>query len=335
PSVFAVHFGAAGDEATSTAIMQDLARANGGFYQYATATGEVDRAFDRMATWLRRPASYTFSWSAAKLPPGSIALTVAQDAQVRIGGVAVALVLDTSTSMNEKAGGQTRITVAKQSLRELVSDSLPDGLSVSLRVFKPGTRKRQSCDTRIAVALGPLDKAAMLDAIAGLRIRPRTSTPLAAAIEAAGRDIEGAVGPRIVVVVTDGNESCKGDPAAAVHGLIDQGFETTVNIVGLGLDDQAVKDQMAEWAAIGGGVFVDAQDRASLSAGIAQALRAPFQVFDADGTLVGAGLVDGDFVTVEPGRYRVEISSEPPIVFEAVEVAPGQPTQLEIGGPTE
>jgi hypothetical protein len=331
-AIFTVHFGAAGDEATSTAIMQDLARTNGGFYQYATSTGEVDRAFDRMATWLRRPADYTFSWQADVAPPGSISVVPAEGAQVRIGGVAVELILDTSFSMTEPLGSSTRIDVAKASLTRLVDEALPEGLPVALRIFKPGTPKKSSCATRIAVKLGPLDKAAMLDRIARLTIAPRTKTPLAATIAAAAKDIGSVEGPRIVVVVTDGAESCKGDPEAAIRSLVEAGFDTTVNIVGLALDDEDLKTQMAGWAATGGGVFVDAQDEAGLTAAIGRALAAPFRVYDPDGALVGEGVMGDTPVSVPPGTYRVEVLSEPPIVVQDVEVSSDQTSQVAVGG---
>jgi hypothetical protein len=331
-AIFPVHFGAAGDESLSSSIMQDLAATNGGFYQYATSTGEVDRAFDRMATWLRRPAGYTFSWDADVVPPGAISVVAAEGAEVRIGGVAVELVLDTSGSMRAELGDSTRIAVAKRSLRQLVESSLPEGLPVALRTFKAG---RRSCDTTLAVELGPLDRAAMAERIRRLKIDKGTRTPLAAAIAAVADDIGDVPGPRIVVVVTDGAETCKGDPEAAVRSLVDAGFDTTVNIVGFALDDEALKARMAGWADIGGGVFLDAQDQAGLSAGIAAALRAPFRIIDADGTLVGEGLVGDAPVTVQPGTYRVEVLSEPPAVFEQVEVASGSGAQLTVGEPAE
>jgi hypothetical protein len=253
----------------------------------------------------------------------------AEGADVRIGGVAVELILDTSGSMRRELGSSTRIAVAKRSLASLVEGSLPEGLPVALRIFKAG---RRSCATTLAVKLGPLDRAAMVARIKGLKIDKGTKTPLAAAIEAAAGDIGGVGGPRVVVVVTDGAETCKGDPEAAVRSLVDAGFDTTVNIVGFALDDEELKARMAAWADAGGGVFFDAQDQAGLSAGIAAALRAPFRILDADGKLVAEGVVGDAPVAVEPGTYRVEVLSEPPAVFEGVEVASGAAAQITVGG---
>jgi Mg-chelatase subunit ChlD len=312
--------------------MQDWAAVGAGSYDIARAGGDIERAFDRMATWLRRPAPYTFSWQADIAPPGSITVALAEGADVRIGGVAVELILDTSGSMDADLGKRKRIDVAKRSLSRLVADSLPEGLPVALRTFKAGTRAKPSCATRLSVKLGPLDKAAMLKRIDRIKIGKGTKTPLAAAIEAAGGDIGGVEGPRIVVLVTDGAETCGGDPEAAVRALVAAGIDTTVNIVGLALDDEGLKEQMASWADAGGGTFVDAQDQAGLSAGIAAALQAPFRVYDAKGALVGDGIVGDAAVTVQPGTYRVEVLSEPPIVIEDVVVAPGSGAKLTVGG---
>jgi Mg-chelatase subunit ChlD len=333
PAIFPVHVGATDDPAVSTHIMQDLAVANGGYYQYATSLAEMERAFDRMATWMRRPAAYALSYqtSLVDYPPGSIGVAPAEGAQVRIGGVAVELVLDTSTSMNIRIGAQTRMAVAKKSLSSLVQTALPEGLPVALRIFKPGSNGKQSCDSTLAVPIGPLDRAAMLDRIKRLKIGKGTRTPLAATIEAVKDDIGNVKGPRIVVVVTDGNESCKGDPQAAVKALVEAGFDTTVNIVGLALEDERLKDKMASWAATGGGVFLDAQDQAGLSAAIAQTLRAPFRVIDDTGAVVGEGIVGDAAVSVPIGTYRVEVLSEPPVTFEDVQIGPNQAVIFTVG----
>ena len=251
---------------------------------------------------------------------------------MRIGGVAVELVFDTSTSMNKRIGKQTRMAVAKKSLTRLVTTALPEGLPVALRIFKPGSNGRQSCDTTLAVPLGPLDRGAMLELIRSLKIGKGTRTPLAAAIGAVRDDIGGVEGPRIVVVVTDGNESCKGDPEAAVRSLVEEGFDTTVNIVGLALDNEKVKQRMASWAATGGGIFIDAQDQAGLSSAIVQTLRAPFRVIDGRGAVVAEGIVGDPAVTVPTGIYRVEVLSEPPATFEDVRVDPGLAVKFTVGG---
>jgi secreted protein with Ig-like and vWFA domain len=136
-----------------------------------------------------------------------------------------------------------------------------------------------------------------------------------------------------VVVVTDGAETCDGDPEEAVRSLVAAGFDTTVNIVGFALDDEELKARMTAWAEAGGGVFTDAQDQSDLSAAITDALRAPFRVYDEAGAVVGEGIVGSDPITVPMGTYRVEVLAHPePIVFEDVRIGTGVTVQLEVGG---
>ncbi|MEZ4597343.1 MAG: VWA domain-containing protein [Chloroflexota bacterium] len=336
PIVFPVHVGGTDDPVVSTHIMQDLATTTGGHYQYATSLAEMERQFDRMATWLRRPAAYQVSYvtSLVDYPPGSIAVVPVEGANVRIGGVAVELILDTSGSMDADLGRSKRIDVAKRSLSRLVQEVLPEGLPVALRTFKAGSRRRPSCETSLAVKLGPLDHRAMLRRIERIRIGAGTRTPLGRALEAAIGDIGHVEGPRIVVLVTDGAETCKGDPEAAIRALVDAGFDTTVHIVGFALDDEDLKAKMASWAAVGGGVFLDAQDQAGLSAAIGATLRAPFRVYDDRGALVGEGIVGDQPVPVPMGTYRVEVLAHPErIVFDDVRIDAGVSVQLDVGAP--
>ena len=244
PLIYAVHIGGTAGTSDSTHLLQDLAGSAGGAYTYVRTQDEMDRAFDRMATSLRRPAGYSLSYvtSADELPPPepgglSVVTEPGPDGEPVAApidpSIAVEIILDTSGSMRAKLGRTTRIAAAKEVLTRLVREELPPGIPVALRVFEP---KARSCDTQLAVPLGPLDAEAMAATIEGLRTPRSVRTPLAAAIERVADDLAGVTGPRIVVVVSDGRESCGGDPEAAVRALRDQGFDVTVNVVGLGLE---------------------------------------------------------------------------------------------------
>ena len=328
--VFPVHFGGSDDPDISARLLHDWAVGTGGFYQYATSQAAVERAFDRMATWLRRPADYELSYgtSFVDYPPSTLSVVPAEGAAVPVGGgVSLELVLDTSGSMNKRIAGVTRMAIARETLTRLVDETLPEGLPVALRTFKAGDG---SCKTVLAGALRPLERAAMDRVIADLPLHRKTRTPLGATLHAVGDDLAGRPGPKLVVFVTDGKETCKGDPAAEVERLVELGVDVTMNIVGFALEDPALKADMESWAAAGGGVFFDAQDQESLLAGIAAALRAPFRVYDRDGALVARGVVGGAPVELPAGTYRVEVLAEPPATFEAVEVAPGEGVVVEV-----
>jgi Mg-chelatase subunit ChlD len=322
PRVFTMQVSGASTPRLDERFMQDWSLVGGGAYAMTRYGGDIERAFDRMATWLRRPADYglvmTFSPDPPPEPePGSIRVVSGPTAPGAGDGtddgraaraqadVAVEIVLDTSGSMLERLGRrQRRIDVAKRVLARLVAEQLDPGTPVALRVFR---QERRSCETELAVPLSPLDPVAMGATIEAIKIDRSVRTPLAAAIAAVGGDLAAVTGPRIVIVVSDGQESCKGDPGAAVQALVDQGFDVTVNVVGLGLD-RTSRRRISRLADIGGGRYYDARDAAGLEEALKGALGAPYVILDAAGLEVGRGTVDGPPVELPPGTYRISLA---------------------------
>jgi hypothetical protein len=336
PTVFTVHVGGGGAPALTTALREDWANAWGGQYTYATSHAELDRAFDRLATRLRRPADYAISFDAwfVDHTPGTLTLQTPAGAEgqqpvVAGSGVGVEILLDTSGSMRAKIGKQTRIAIAKKVLRRLVSQTLPEGLPVALRTFDP----TRPCGSRLVTSLEPLDRERMLGTVAGLKAAKGTKTPLAATLQQVAGDLARAQGKAIVVLITDGAETCDGDPAAAIEELRASGLDVRINIVGFAIDDAGLQEQLAGWAELGGGQSFTADDAASLTQGIAAALSAPFRVLDETGEEVASGIVGGDAVTLPPGSYTVEVLTDPVRVFEDVVIRPGMSRRLEVGDP--
>ena len=103
-------------------VMQDLALTGHGPYDYVAWHANGDRAFDRMATWLRRPAAYSLSYAVSKRPvppprPASLAVVSAPNADGTPSrpplarNAAIDIILDTSGSMLTRFGrtrGSTR-----------------------------------------------------------------------------------------------------------------------------------------------------------------------------------------------------------------------------------
>jgi hypothetical protein len=344
--------------------MQDWADANQGIYHYVRAQSDVDVAFDRTATILRRPSLYSVSVEAIALPPtptpsptstpeptatpspsptpsptvppepGTIRVIppkqqaegpapVAQD-------VSVALILDTSGSMLQGLEGSTRAQVAKGALTNLVTDTLPPGTNVSLRSFG---NTPDSCETRLVVPRGPLDSSTMTAQIDALEVVNLVRTPIGASLEAVAGDLGAEQGPKIVVLVTDGEETCGGDPEAAIRALIAQGIDVHVNIVGFALDDEALKDQFKRWAKIGNGQYIDAANSAELSAAVTKVVQPVYRVIDTNGEVVATGQVGGPSQRVPAGAYTIEVLTDPVQRYEDVEVKPGERTTVRMKTP--
>ncbi|MDQ3695761.1 MAG: VWA domain-containing protein [Chloroflexota bacterium] len=235
-------------------------------------------------------------------------------------GGAVELILDTSGSMLESLEGRRRIDIAKEVLGSLVAETIPPGTPLALRVFGATP---DSCETTLAAPLQPLDPAAMASLIAGVEAIDGVNTPIGASLEQVASDLQGAAGTKIVVFVTDGEETCGGDPAAALRALANQGIDVRVNIVGFAVEDEALKAQFREWTRLGNGQYFDAAGSTGLGQAVVAAVQPPFRILDAAGNEAGGGLIDGDPVEVPPGAYDIEVLSATPDTIANVVVESG------------
>src|SRR5690606_23390906 len=110
--------------------------------------------------------------------------------------------------------GERRINIAKNMLTDAVRELIPAGTPVALRVF--GHREPDACRTDLEIPLGPLNPDAAAATIAGIQAMNLARTPIADSLAAVEADLAGAAGGAIVVLVTDGEETCDGNPAAVI-----------------------------------------------------------------------------------------------------------------------
>lgn len=329
PRVFTMRVGHADNTGLYEDLMQSWARVNDGHYDFLSTQGEMDRAFDRAATLLRQPAAYSLEASASfERDPGPGKLEIVSGDK-NLGG-AVALILDASGSMLKRMEGTRRIEIAKDLLSKAVTEHIPAGTPVALRVF--GHKEANSCRTDLVVPMKPLDPAAVAKTLDGINAKNLAKTPIADSLAKIESDLKGAKGKRVVVLVTDGEETCDGDPAAVLQKLADRGIDLRLEIVGFAIADDDLKQQFEGWAKQGGGRYFDAGDAASLERSLAEALQVPYSVFDQNGSLVAQGTVDGEVMELDAGQYRVTIATSPPTTIEDVEVRGGQQVVLEAGG---
>jgi Mg-chelatase subunit ChlD len=345
PMVAAVHVGATAAPEISTNYMIDWARVADGFYQYTRSHGEMDRAFDRLATWLRRPAGYRLDLATAfkeeppaSREPGAITVRSPQDGAVTLSpDVGVEIILDTSGSMLKEIKGRPRIELAKAVLRDLVTERLPAGAPVAVRVL--GDRQ-DVCGTDLVVPLAPLDPASVVTRVDGIEVVQEADTPLGQALRSVPGDLEGSEGTKIVLLITDSEEVwphpdlCGEDPAAAIRELRGRGIDARLNIVGLQVDAKKATQQLRRWARLGNGSFFAAKDGEQLGKLIRTAVSAPFRILDPAGNEVASGTVDGSGVPVPPGTYSVVVLTDPVVRFDDVLIEPGAGQDLQIPEPT-
>lgn len=251
------------------------------------------------------------------LDDGTISVTAPPD--LVASSNAVELILDGSGTMGQLLPtGQSRWEAARDAVLALAEGEVfPTGLPVALRVF--GHIQPLSCEMRLEVPLEPFDAAAVRSAVEAVQPVLLGRTPLADALLAAGDGLAEAEGQRTIVLLTDGNETCDGDPEAAVRTLRERDM-AVVNIIGFALEEPETLERLTRWAALGGGSFFEPSTADELREAFRLALQPEFVVIDDHGAIVARGRVNADPVTVPSGVYRVQVYSSPGRVLEGVEV---------------
>lgn len=250
--------------------------------------------------------------------PGTLRVVAGPTAAPALAGATVAVVLDASGSMLQRLNGERRIDIAKSAVTALVRDVLPDSVGFSLRVF--GHREADSCRTDLEIPSGPLDRAAAAARVALIEAMNLAKTPIGESLRLTAADLAGRPPPHLIVLVTDGEETCEGDAAAAIRGLRAAGADVRVNIVGFAIDELMLQETFAEWARLGNGKYFNAKDGDELAASLRESIEVPYTVVDTRGTTVATGTLNGAPVAVEAGTYRVVVQTVPPQTLEGVVV---------------
>jgi hypothetical protein len=242
------------------------------------------------------------------------------------------IVLDASGSMKTALGKKTRWTTALDVLRGMLAQ-LPDDFNVGLRLYghREASRSPKTCtDSELAVPIGKLDRQAVFNAANA--VKPKGETPLVYSVLQAPADLK-AVGGGTVIVITDGEESCKGDMVKAAAGLKASGQDITLNIVGFTLTGQKAQAPLAAFAQSTGGRFYAADTGEALARAllIAAIEKFPYSVFDAGGKLVAGGEAGSGAEELAPGTYKVVVQAgDESLVAEHVQVVLGKQTTVRI-----
>ena len=339
PRVFTFEISSGGNAGPQD-LMQAWADAGRGRYQAVAGTGDLDVGFARASCLLRRPKTYTLSARALAVERGPGRLRVVREAgeasgesREEISG-AIEVILDASGSMYKRLDERFRYQIAVDVLSDLVGETLPAGTPFALRVF--GNREAESCRTDLEVPLGPLDAAVVNATIAGIEPQPFSGTPIAASLEQVGTDLTGVTGPRTVILITDGEESCGGDVERAISTLRGAGVDVVLNVIGFDFDAsdrEAARETFERWAELGGGRYYDANSAEALAASLEQAATVlPYEVLDAENNLVAQGVVDDEGVALPAGRYTVRLLNGARDAFEVQVQAEGN-SQVRVPNP--
>lgn len=172
----------------------------------------------------------------------------------------ILFILDASNSMNSSWGSQTRIQSAREVLnQELEALRNVPNTEIALRIYghqTPFNNLEQDCnDTKLEVPFG-------INNLEQIKLKIKTveakgATPIARSLEAAAGDFPDTLARNIIILITDGLESCDNDPCIIAKKLKTKGVKVTPFVIGLGMD----MSYLDKFSCIG--TYSDAEDKES------------------------------------------------------------------------
>lgn len=245
---------------------------------------------------------------------GALEVMALNDGQptISLNDRAVEIVVDASQSMWGQINGRSKMEIAKTTLEDL-SYGLPEDISLALRAYgNTSPSKQNNCaDSNLLVPFGERNRDYIRGAIAGLR--PTGQTPIAYALNQAAQDFGSTDSARTMVLVTDGIESCGGDPVMEAYALRQHGI--VVHLIGFGMGNAADEDaaSLRAIANASGGRYVTARSAEELKSALEETVTTSFSVYQGDTEVAGGSLGSTDVMLLREGDYRVQLNSSPPV----------------------
>lgn len=176
------------------------------------------------------------------------------------------LVFDASGSMwNRLDDGQTRIEVARDVMADYFASR---DRSVPLSVIAYGHNRRGDCgDIEVIAAMGQTSPGTLESRLRALM--PRGMTPLTDSLAKAREQIPASAEAADIILVTDGLETCAGDPCALAASLAAEGIDIRAHVVGFGLS-RAEVDALSCITRQTGGMLFQTQSGAELAQALQQ-----------------------------------------------------------------
>lgn len=172
----------------------------------------------------------------------------------------ILFILDASNSMNSTWDKQTRLEGAKEVLLQAMEQfkEVPN-IEIALRIYghqTPITNDTQDCnDTKLEVPFSVGNIDVIKNKIRGLVAKG--ATPIARSLEAAAGDFPDTLARNVIILITDGLESCDNNPCVIAKKLREKGVKVTPFVIGLGMD----LSYLENFSCIG--TYSDAEDKDS------------------------------------------------------------------------
>lgn len=185
----------------------------------------------------------------------------------------IEIILDASGSMQAMIGKQTKIAIAKKVLIDLV-ESLKDRTDLALAVRAYGHqshRDKKDCkDTKLEIPFGKPDPKKVKTLMK--RIKAQGWTPIAYSLLEAKKDFDlKAKRKRSIILITDGLESCAGNPCKVATKLASPEVNIEIHVIGFDLKKAEMK-KLECLVKPSGGLILGAKDAGQLTKALKKAI---------------------------------------------------------------
>ena len=223
---------------------------------YLLGSGNYKNYYEQLIT-------YDHGFVMPELPSGEDEVTTKQKK------MNVVVLMDASGSMKGEIAGQTKMDLAKEAIAKFV-EQIPAEANVALISYghvgsSSESDKQASCSAvESKYPLTAYQAGNFTDALNSFEAKGWT--PLAGAINKAGEILQTYASEEyinLVYMVSDGIETCDGDPIAAAKQLQSEQIKAKVNIIGFDVDNEGQK-QLKQVADSGGGEYVTVNDSTEL-----------------------------------------------------------------------
>jgi hypothetical protein len=239
----------------------------------------------------------------------------------------IEIVLDMSGSMWGQINGRVKYEIAREVVAEAVNE-LSAEVEIGVRIYSH--RSGDCRDSELLAPIGGQDRGTLVRSIQD--IKPGTGrTPIAYSLEQVAGDLQGLAGSKAILLVSDGLETCGGDPVAAAQALCAAGVGIRVHTVAFDVgSDPEVVEQLKRVAAEGCGQFFEAADAIELQDSLRTAGQMTFTATHPGSGESWTGSVGSEPIHLTSGTYRLTVQTHPAVDLGVVEITEGSTTTVRL-----
>jgi len=218
-------------------------------------------------------------------------------------------ILDASNSMWGQVDGISKIKTAKTVFNSLLRD-LPTETKVGLMAY--GLKSKDDCqDIEVLSKIGSEHVNSLITKVNS--INPMGKTPIATSLEQSIMNFEGIEEENNhVVLISDGIETCGGDPCQAVLALMKRGIQMKIHVVGFDVSNEERK-QLECIAQNGNGQYLQASNAEGLKTALGEVKKVVQETPKPERTIYFHDDFDGDdlsehweIINPDPDSFIVE-----------------------------